>query len=699
MQVGLGIDTGGTYTDGCLYRFSDRQILQTAKSLTRKEDLTIGISQVLDQLDQTLLSQVDLVALSTTLATNACVENKGGQARLILIGCNPLVISRYGRENGLPSADQIILLPGGHNMAGQLVAEPDWSLLQSQINDLSWQADAYAVVELWGVRNTACEIKARDLLQMWTGKPVVCGHEISGTLNSLRRAASALLNARLLPLINAFLDAVRQSLSRRRITAPLVIVRSDGSLMAESVARDRPVETLLSGPAASVAGGLVLTGLRSGIVVDMGGTTSDIAMVQDGQPVMAAEGAQIGSWRTGIRSIMIQTVGLGGDSLIRHRQNQQIVIGPRRAAPLSWAADRWPRVLEQLEQLRQAERKHTVSLAEFFYRIDRPADTRPCTRQEQLILDALQEGPLCLTNLADKAGTTLYDLKTERLEQQERVMRCGLTPTDIMHLTGDFPVWQRDAAGLAADIMAFQLSISQEDLIDLVQNTVKEMLGTAILQLLLAHEYSESPQQDLTDVVGLGRTLLRRHINGDRNHDRPARFLQPEMNCTVPLIGIGAPVHLYLPTVAQFMRTEYRIPHHAAVANAVGAITGRVVVTAEVLIKPRYAASGITGYDGFSKAQTCHFRSHETAVAWARTQAEQEAHQAAAERGAKQADVQVRVDKREVAVAAQPAESGAGESAGGKIPPAVLGKQSLTVPVYLETVVLAKAIGLIDVNA
>jgi N-methylhydantoinase A/oxoprolinase/acetone carboxylase beta subunit len=694
MHIGLGIDTGGTYTDGALYRFGDRQILQTAKALTFKEDLTVGINRVLDQLDQNQLSQVDLVALSTTLATNACVENKGGQARLVLIGCDPRIISRYGRENGLPAADEIILLSGGHDMAGQLVTEPDWLELRRRIENQSGQADAYAVVELWGVRNTACESKARELLRGWTGKPVVCGHEISGTLNSLRRAASALLNARLLPLINAFLDAVRQSLGQRKIEAPLVIVRSDGSLMAESVARVRPVETLLSGPAASVAGGLALTGLQSGIVIDMGGTTSDIAMVRQGQPVMADEGAQIGSWRTGIRSIKIQTVGLGGDSLIRHKQNQQIVIGPRRAAPVSWAADRWPQILDQLKLLRLAERKHTVSLAEFFYRIDRPADRSGCTRLEQRILEALQDGPLCLTNLADKVGVSLYDLKTERLEQQELVMRCGLTPTDIMQLTGDYPVWQREAAELAADIMALQLAVSRDDLIAQVQNTMKEMLGTAVLQLLLSHEYTDDPGQDMADVVDLGKSLLRRHMNADRGE----QFLQPEMKCTVPLIGIGAPIHLYLPTVARFMRTEYHIPHHAAVANAVGAITGQVVVTAEALIKPRYSAAGITGYDGFSKAQTCHFRSHDSAVAWAREQTEQEARQAAFERGAKQTDIQVHVDKRETAVAASQTEPALASSDETRQPPD-LQTHSLTIPVYLETVVLARAIGRIDLVA
>lgn len=691
MHIGLGLDTGGTYTDGVLYRFSDRKILQSGKALTRKEDLTVGINQVLDQLDQHMLMQVDLVALSTTLATNACVENKGGYACLILIGCDPLVIKKYGHENGLPPVEDMILLEGGHNMTGQLLAEPDWQYLKQQTETSFNLAEAFAVVELWGVRNSTCELKAKELLHAWTGKPVVCGHEISGTLNSLRRAASALLNARLLPLINTFLDAVRNSLAGRKITAPLVIVRSDGSLMAESVARERPVETLLSGPAASVAGGLALTGLKSGIVVDMGGTTSDVAMVRDGQPVMAAQGAQIGTWRTGIHSILIQTVGLGGDSLIRHQQNQKLVIGPRRAAPLSWAAQRWPQILEALRALKLAERKHTLSLAEFFYRVERPAGDTRFTRHEQRILDVLRDGPLSLSDLAEKLNITIYDLRTERLEQQDLIMRCGLTPTDVMHLTGEYRLWQQEAAELAADILAFQLAVDRNTLIADIQNKVKEMLGETVLRMLLEQEYAGAVGHDRSDIILLGKELLRRHMKAEKAD----QFLQPVLACSVPLIGIGAPIHLYLPTLAQFMQTPCHIPHYAAVANAVGAITGQVVVTSEALIKPRYAVSGITGYDGFSKTGTCHFKAHAAALLWARAQAETEARGVAAERGAERVDVQVSINKREVPVANDRVQIASEDTAEG-LNAQIAVNSGLSVSVYLETVVQARAIGRIN---
>jgi hypothetical protein len=103
--------------------------------------------------------------------------------------------------------------------------------------------------------------------------------------------------------------------------------------------------------------------------------------------------------------------------------------------------------------------------------------------------------------------------------------------------------------------MALQLAISREDLIAEVQDTVKEMLGSAILEMLLGHEYAQDSGHNLSGIVGLGRTLLRQHMRPDGQD----RFLQPEMACAVPLIGLGAPIHLFLPTVARFMRTEHCI--------------------------------------------------------------------------------------------------------------------------------------------
>jgi N-methylhydantoinase A/oxoprolinase/acetone carboxylase beta subunit len=146
MKYGLGIDTGGTYTDAVIYDFGIEKVLHTAKSITVKEDLSIGINNTLDQLPQELLRQVKIVSLSTTLATNACVEGKGSRVKLILIGCDREIIEKYGWEYGLPAASDIIFLSGGHGQKGEMIEEPDWDFLKVNVDECKEKVDAFAIV-------------------------------------------------------------------------------------------------------------------------------------------------------------------------------------------------------------------------------------------------------------------------------------------------------------------------------------------------------------------------------------------------------------------------------------------------------------------------------------------------------------------------------------------------------------------------
>ena len=148
MRLGLGIDTGGTYTDAVIYDFNTGKVLDNAKSITIKEDLRLGIINTLDQMSSNLLKKVSLVSLSTTLATNACVENKGARASLILIGCDRDTVRKYGRDYGLPELDEIIFVDGGHNQQGDVIKEPDWKDLQSKVNERKVNTDSFGIVQM-----------------------------------------------------------------------------------------------------------------------------------------------------------------------------------------------------------------------------------------------------------------------------------------------------------------------------------------------------------------------------------------------------------------------------------------------------------------------------------------------------------------------------------------------------------------------
>lgn len=667
MKYGLGIDTGGTYTDAVIYDFEKRAIISTAKSITVKEDLTIGINGAIDLLPAEYLAAVRLVSLSTTLATNACVEGKGSRAKLILIGCDPKTVAKYGHEYGLPDAREIIILDGGHDQKGDIIAEPDWDLLKTRIDACRHDVDAYAVVEMWGMRNGDFERKTQQLLTEWTGQQTICGQELTGELNSLKRAASALLNAQLIPIIDDFLMAIRKSLAQHGIKAPLVIVRGDGSLMSESFARDKPVETLLCGPAASIAGGIGLTGEKNCIIVDMGGTTSDLALVKNGLPELAADGARVGKWKTAIKSIQIHTVGLGGDSLIRHNNNNKLTIGPVRAAPLSWTVSRWPEVLDKIRMIYGGKKKHTISLCEFFYLIRDISGDRFYNQNEMRIAAALKNGPLSVVELAELLDLSIYDINTRRLEQHGVIMRCGLTPTDILHLTGGFTGWNSEAARYGALIMAHQIDISVDELIRTVHEEVLEKLFDSIMKMLLEDDDENLLKGGITKQLNHLLTASFRKQRSqtadasavgsparpDNRLNKGTAFMTCNFTTDATLVGIGAPIHLFLPDVAKVMQTRCVIPEHAGVANAIGAITGNVVAESQIIIKPQYSVSGITGYLAFAQAEMHPFKTHDDSIEWAKNKAHELAMAAAQARGAGDIEMTVMIKNSEVAVGAE----------------------------------------------
>lgn len=640
MRLGLGIDTGGTYTDGVIYDFDNSKVIKGAKSVTVKEDLKLGILNVLDQMPGHLLKQVGLVSLSTTLATNACVEDKGSRAKLILMGCDENIVKKNGSQYGLPSIDHIIFVDGLLDSRGEVVRQPDWDTLIYEAEKAANHTDSFALVQMWGIRNPEFEKKAKELISQRTGLPVVCGHELAGQLNFLKRAATALLNAKLIPLINEFIDAVKVGLEERGVDAPLVIVCGDGSIMSEEYVRDRPVETLLSGPAASVIGGVNISQQQNCVVVDMGGTTSDLAVVKDGRPLLAYEGAKVGNWNTAVKSVDIRTIGLGGDSLISFGSRDELTIGPRRAAPLSWLADRWPEVLEEITKLHEENRIHTRSLCQFFYGVRNIPKGGDFTLQERRIVEALKEGPLAIERLAEKIGESIYTLKTDRLEQLGIIMRSALTPTDIMHITGDFSGWNGEAALKGAEILAKRLRLTLDQLIHEVNTTIKSRLYLNIAKELIKRGnpslFQDDMSPELEQMILLGYRDSDKSINPYINFGLATEFT---------LVGIGAPIHVYLPDVAKGLNTACIIEEHAAVANAVGAITGSISVEERIVIQPRYTMAGAEVFDCFSSRVKMNFDSYKEAVKWAKEEAKDIAEQLARARGAGEWDISIQVDE------------------------------------------------------
>ena len=340
----LGIDTGGTYTDAVLWSQADGPsggILAKAKALTTRHDLAVGIGGAVDAVLQSsgaAPSAIKLVSMSTTLATNALVEGQGGRAALVMIGFSGADISRDGLKAAL-GGDPVIYCAGGHDVHGNATAL-DLGPLEQALPELADSVSAFAVCGYFATRNPAHELSVLEMIRQRTHLPVTASHQLSSKLGGPRRALTTLLNARLISLIDRLIEATQGFMAARNIAAPLMVVRGDGALVSAAFARERPIETILSGPAASLVGARHLTGLDDAVVSDIGGTTTDVAVLDKGRPRLDPEGATVGGFRTMVEAVGMRTFGLGGDSEVALEDgalDPRILLGPRRLVPLALA--------------------------------------------------------------------------------------------------------------------------------------------------------------------------------------------------------------------------------------------------------------------------------------------------------------------------------------------------------------------------
>ena len=662
MTIALGIDTGGTYTDAALVEHTSGRVLCAAKALTTRRDLSLGVGAAIDaafrQPDAPRPGDVGLVALSTTLATNAIVEGQGSPVCLVLIGYDRELIRQYSFEDELVT-DDVVYVEGGHDIHGDEARPLDEEALRHAVLERQGRVEAFAVSGYFGVRNPAHEERARELIEAVTGLPVTCGHDLTTRLNSVRRATTVALNARLVPLLRELIGTLRHTLAERGIAAPLMVVKGDGSLVRADWAMRRPIETILSGPAASAVGAWHLAGPNpqpgdpapqdGGLwAVDMGGTTTDIAALRAGRPRLNPEGAQVGRWRTMVEAVDVHTVGLGGDSHIRVDAGRRVLIGPQRVIPLSLLAREYPEVVSELRGQRVVPPREEVA-AQFLVARRQPA--RPLDDEERAIMRQLAHGPASLASIVRIARYgALVMRRIDHMVAERLVLRAGLTPTDALHALGLLDLWDDEAAGLGAEILASQARCPTETFCNDIVEGVSRRAAAALVSKVLSDE-SHLPhwEQEPTAALLLERALTDGNANG--------LGLACDLTLRYPLVAIGAPVEAYMPRVAQRLHTRLIIPPHAEVANAVGAVAGGVVQRQRVLITP--LEPGTSG--GYTLRlhlpdSVRDFHEVEAAVTYAHSRMEAWMADLAQQVGAVQVEVQMAREDRTV-----PVKSGWGE--------------------------------------
>jgi N-methylhydantoinase A len=322
----LGIDVGGTHTDAVLM---DRGgIRKKAKVATDAGNLVRSLLNVTSALlgDENP-EHLRRVVLSTTISTNAIVQNRTERVGMVL-SCGPGV-----HPSHLKFSEDVHFISGYVNHRGMEVAKVDESEVM-QVGK-SFQArgiETAGIVGKFSTRNPDQECKVRDLLKDGLSR-VSLGHQMSGHLNFPRRVSTTYLNAAISGLYGRFVQEVLDFVRHRNISVPIYILKADGGTFDIARSLDFPVQTILSGPAASIMGILATSPCREdAIALDIGGTTTDIAIFADGVPLLEAFGVRIGEHKTLIRGLRTTSIGLGGDSCVRY-ENETLMIGPEREGP------------------------------------------------------------------------------------------------------------------------------------------------------------------------------------------------------------------------------------------------------------------------------------------------------------------------------------------------------------------------------
>ncbi|MDG2025772.1 MAG: hydantoinase/oxoprolinase family protein [Acidimicrobiales bacterium] len=597
--VFVGVDTGGTYTDAVVYDDAAGAVIAKAKAPTTPDDLAIGIGSALDRVLQTAAvdgAAIGLVSLSTTLATNALVEGVGRPACLVMIGFEAEAVTRGGLAEAIGS-DTVISIAGGHTPHGGAQADLDLAALRSALAELSDEVEGFAVTGQFGVRNPEHEIAARDLIRETTGLPVTCSHELCDGLNGPKRSVTALLNARLIAMIEELVSTTAEILTERSIDAPIMVVRGNGSLVSSDFVRDRPVETILSGPAASLIGAAHLAAADDAIISDIGGTTTDIAVLRGGLPEFGAQGATVGGHQTMVEAVLMHTHGLGGDSeigLVDRAVGAQLLVGPRRVVPIVVAAETDAAAIEQaIIRQRNAETPPS-EWSGMFVRATTRVDGANLDRNEVAVLEGIGDG---LTAVDVVVGTSLQTRALRRLVTRGLIRMCGFTPTDASHVLGTQDTHEPELAIAAADLFAQRrdrygnpIAGSATELAEAVVEALTRRSAEALLEAALIRD-------------GLSGDTVRSELV-DAALDRTAETARADIGLAVPLVGLGAPAANYYPAIAELLGTDIVVPEHADVANAIGAVVGKVRIRRQVTVTaPR---RGIFRVHAGGDPETCY---------------------------------------------------------------------------------------------
>jgi len=325
----LGIDVGGTHTDGALLD-DNFELLETLKVPTRPDEVLASLLAAL----RPLLAgrdpdQVHRLVVSSTLGLNAVLTGRADPVGVLATG-GP------GLEPDLSSFPLATLLPGAQDHRGEILELTETETARRAAAALAERgARAFAVISKFGPKNPQLEmIMAKGAALAAPGWPLTKAGSLTGRLNFPRRLNTAFLNSSVIRLYQQFIDDLKKALKELGLKAPVSLLTADGGALPLTEAAIRPVTVLAAGPAAGLLGLWSLSRqLGDTLMVDIGGTSTDLAVMADGEPLMTADGLDIAGRPTLVRAFLTRSLALGGDSALTLRPDGSVGVGPSRQGP------------------------------------------------------------------------------------------------------------------------------------------------------------------------------------------------------------------------------------------------------------------------------------------------------------------------------------------------------------------------------
>lgn len=534
MRYIIGIDTGGTCTDAVLMEKDTGAIVTTVKRPTTHGNLAIGTGDALTALLEAsgvATGDVAQIAVSSTLATNSVVENKGAEVALLVIG--------YVKHFKLP-VKAVVFIKGGHDIQGKEEEELDLEYLVNIVHGLRNDVDAYGICSAMSIKNPAHELVAEKAISMLDPKPVFCSHRVSDIAGMEQRAATAGLHAKLMPVMQNYVQSVQQALVDNKLDCPMMIIAGNGSMVETDHVIEQAGLTVASGPACTAHFGAMQTDAQS-LVIDIGGTTTDIAMIKDGKPLITEDGCQIGSWKTHVEAVDMYTGGIGGDSHVLVDKKGEIHVGPIRVTPLSMN-ENGAKSGQWID--REDASKLVVPLG----------FENPPRATEELVNFLKETGPATPDQICQStkySGITL-EKQLERLENRQNIIVCGFTPTDALHVLDKIDIGNKHNAIEAAEKLGNICNMTAEQFAETVIAKTQEQIENLAIDYIVNQYWGNS---------------LTKFISSRNEHP----VLGVNFSLKIPLIGIGAAARILLPEIATKLGTTIIFPENCEVGNAVGA--------------------------------------------------------------------------------------------------------------------------------